>query len=502
MMQKLIDSDLRFKKLIENSFSGITLLDRHLNIVYRSPSTERINGWNTSERLKVNAIETIHPSHLQEVTDIIQEVLLTPGMSKTCVFKTLHFKGHYIWLECTYTNMLEEPDVEAIVCNFIDITAKKNADEALEQSVNELYAYKYALDESSIVAITDHRGIIKYVNENFCKISQYSSEELLGQDHRLINSKHHNKVFMKDLWHTIANGKTWKGELKNKAKDGTYYWVDTTIVPFLNDLGKPYQYIAIRSDITERKQSEERLTALNYNLQTQTRELMISNAELEQFAYVASHDLQEPLRMVTSFLTQLERKYNEIIDEKGKLYIHFAVDGAKRMRQIILDLLEFSRVGRTEDNLEMVDLNKLVKDILALYRKQIQEKQAIFHVEDLPPLLTFKPPIRQVFQNLISNGLKYSKPDIAPAIKIGYEENLMYWKFWVEDNGIGISKDYYDKIFIIFQRLHNKDEYSGTGMGLAVTKKIIESWGGKIWVESTEGNGSKFYFTIMKKEKA
>ena len=454
------------------------------------------------------------------------------------------------------------------------------------------------------------------MNDYFCKISKYSREELIGQDHRIINSSYHDKAFIRNLWVTIAGGKIWKGEFKNKAKEGSFYWVDATIVPFLNEKGKPYQYIAIRNDVTERKLSEEKaarsqeekntilesigdafftvdknwmvtywnntaekvlmktkaeminnnlwevfsdsvdsesykkyhqaietnravhfedyyaplikwydisayptgnglsvyfkditerkladiqLNDLTRHLQKQAKELAISNAELEQFAYVASHDLQEPLRMVTGFLSQIEKKYASIIDDRGKQYIHFAVDGAKRMRQIILDLLEFSRIGGMEDGLEEIDLNKLINEITALYRKQIEETRASIIFKNLPTFKTHKTPMRQVFQNLIGNSLKYHQLNRAPKITVACKEIGDHWRFSVKDNGIGIDAEYFDKIFIIFQRLHNKDEYSGTGMGLAITKKIIENMGGKIWVKSEPGVGSTFYFTVFKK---
>lgn len=251
-------------------------------------------------------------------------------------------------------------------------------------------------------------------------------------------------------------------------------------------------------DISDRKASEIRLTELNESLSKQTKELAISNAELEQFAYVASHDLQEPLRMVTSFLTQLEKKYGDAIDSKGKQYIYFAVDGAKRMRQIILDLLEFSRVGRTVNKREAIDLNELIEEVEGLHRKQIDESEATIEMVPLPVLMSYRAPVRQVFQNLISNGLKYQHPGSRPVIRIAFDETDTHWRFSISDNGIGIDSEYFDRIFIIFQRLHNKDEYSGTGMGLAVTRKIIETLGGRIWVESEPGKGSTFSFTISK----
>jgi signal transduction histidine kinase len=248
----------------------------------------------------------------------------------------------------------------------------------------------------------------------------------------------------------------------------------------------------------EREENAVILRKLNENLRRQAKELEFSNSELEQFAYVASHDLQEPLRMITSFLTLLEKKYSDIIDNKGKQYIHFAVDGAQRMRQIIYDLLDFSRVGRTEDKLEKVNLQSVVTDIIKLYKNQIEKQHAAIVFTNLPTLQTFKVPIRQVFQNLIANGLKYQAPDNRPAISISYKEFDNEWIFSVKDNGIGINPEHFDKIFIIFQRLHNREIYNGTGLGLAVTKKIIENLGGKIWVESEESKGSIFHFTLPK----
>lgn len=251
-------------------------------------------------------------------------------------------------------------------------------------------------------------------------------------------------------------------------------------------------------NITERKFAEEKLKELHQELESNLKILAVSNAELEQFAYVASHDLQEPLRMVTSFLTLLEKKYSDSLDEKAKKYIFFAVDGAKRMRQIILDLLDFSRVGKSEEKLEEVDINELIEEVILLYRKNIEEKHAVIRFSAMPLLTTFKTPLRQIFQNLIGNGLRYQPENRIPRIEISSKETGSHWEFAVRDNGIGIAEQYFDKIFIIFQRLHNKDEYSGTGMGLAITKKIVENLGGKIWLESVEGKESTFYFSIAK----
>lgn len=202
--------------------------------------------------------------------------------------------------------------------------------------------------------------------------------------------------------------------------------------------------------------------------------------------------------MVTSFLGQIERKYSHLLDDKGKQYINFAVDGSRRMRQIILDLLEFSRVGRNFDQLEEVDLNEIVDETVLLFRKTIEESKAEVVRGNLPIIQSFQVPMRQIFQNLISNALKYRSPGRHPIIRIEAIDRHEAFEITIEDNGMGIEPEYFDKIFIIFQRLHMDSSLPGTGMGLAITKKIIENYGGTIWVSSIPGEGSKFHFTIPK----
>ena len=281
-----------------------------------------------------------------------------------------------------------------------------------------------------------------------------------------------------------------------RADETTAYIIDRGIL--LRNNSGTYRMIGAMQDVTQLKEKEISISNLNLSLEKRAEELSISNGELEQFAYVASHDLQEPLRMVTGFLSQLEKKYGNVLDEKGRQYIDFAVDGARRMRQIILDLLEFSRIGRINYSREKLNLNHVISDIKVLCRTQIEEKNAKIEVQNLPVIYSYSTSLRQVFQNLISNALKYSNKNDHVLITISAVELENHWQFTVADNGIGIAEEYFEKIFIIFQRLHNKEEYSGTGMGLALTKKIIETLGGKIWVDSQEHKGSNFHFTLLK----
>ncbi|HEU5054834.1 MAG TPA: PAS domain-containing protein [Hanamia sp.] len=296
------------------------------------------------------------------------------------------------------------------------------------------------------------------------------------------------------------NENYWEDEYRFLKPDGSYAIVYDRGYIIRNKEGKAVRMIGASRDISKLKENEIQLKILNEQLEARAKELVASNQELEQFAYVASHDLQEPLRMVSNFLTQIEKKYYDILDEKGKTYIHFAVDGAQRMRQMILDLLEFSRAGRKVDERKQVNLNILVKEILNLHQKQVEETKAIVKVGELPVIAAPQSAIRQVFQNLISNSLKYNqlKKGIIPEISISSKDHGNEWQFEVKDNGIGIDKQYFERVFVIFQRLHDRSEYSGTGIGLAITKKIIENMHGNIWIESEPGKGTSFFFTLPK----
>ncbi len=289
-------------------------------------------------------------------------------------------------------------------------------------------------------------------------------------------------------------------EYRFKKGDDTYAYIKDKGFIIRDEQGRAIRMIGAAQDISKLKENEIQLQQTNAELEKRAKELAYSNKELEQFAYVASHDLQEPLRMVTSFLTQIDKKYESVLDERGKRYIHFAVDGAKRMRQIILDLLEYSRAGRVIGDEAAVDLNELIHEILVLFRKQIEDKKAIITYQHLPVIHANKTPIRQLFQNLVANALLYGRPDVAPEIKISARDKKTHWEFAVADNGIGINEEYFEKIFVIFQRLHSREELAGTGMGLALAKKIVDHFGGKIWLKSTEGKGTTFYFTIPKDE--
>lgn len=236
----------------------------------------------------------------------------------------------------------------------------------------------------------------------------------------------------------------------------------------------------------------------NILLKSSQEKLTLLAQEMENFAQQASHDLKEPLRMITSFLELFEIKYFKTLNEEGKKYIKIASDSANRLHLLIDDLLEFSMVGNNQDDLKTIDLNEVIEEIKKLLFLEIEEKKAKIIYSNLPKIKGSEIAIKQLFQNLISNAIKYQSKNNEPIITITGKNKNTYWEFSVCDNGIGINKDYIDSIFTIFKRLHRKEEYPGTGIGLAICKKIVKQHHGEIWVESIEGKGSCFNFTILK----
>ena len=271
--------------------------------------------------------------------------------------------------------------------------------------------------------------------------------------------------------------------------DGKYY--QSSFIPLPELSGKIGHIMGISIDMTDQKNNE----AL---LKKQAIELKSSNDELENFAYIASHDLQEPLRMVSSFLNLLNKKLDSQLDEESRQFIHYATDGANRMKILIKDLLLFSRVGANKELFSTFNMSDILQYSIQVLKDKIDDSRAVIDIQAMPLVNGNKTLFNQLFVNLLSNALKYHS---AKQIKIdiGFTEDEMAYTFFVKDNGIGIKPEYYERIFVIFQRLHNQVSYSGTGIGLAICKKIVDIHRGKIWVQSEPDKGTVFYFTLPKK---
>jgi PAS domain S-box-containing protein len=339
--------------------------------------------------------------------------------------------------------------------------------------------------------IVNRHGIIRLVNAQAEKVFNYSRDEMIGQRVEMLipsssairHSLHRESFFADPKVRSMGIGL----ELYGRRKNGIDFPVEISLSPLETEEGL-WVSAAIR-DITEKKQDHE-------SLRDYARKLEISNNNLEQFAYVASHDLQEPLRTITNFAEILSKNELGKLDADSTLYMNYIVTASERMKVLIRDLLMYSRIGKKRV-IEMVDCAAVINNVLNDMNLMIKENNAKITVHSLPTIMASKTEINQLFLNLISNAVKYKKEDVTPEVEVNAKQENNHWLFMVKDNGIGIDKEFNERIFIIFQRLHNQNKYSGTGIGLATCRKIVEMSGGHIWVESEPGRGSTFYFTVQ-----
>lgn len=386
--------------------------------------------------------------------------------------------------------------------------------ESLEQRVAERTAELAESEEKfreisasaqDAIIMLDNDERVSYWNRAAEKIFNYPKEDAIGKNlHELIIPEKFRERHLEGFRRFQETG---QGSVIGKTTELSALRRDRTEFPIELSLsgvqikGK-WNAIGIIRDITERKRMEERLLAhisgrkqALEKLREKTLELERSNAELQQFAYVASHDLQEPLRMVSSYTQLLARRYKGKLDEEADEFIAFAVDGANRMQTLINDLLEYSRVTTRGKPFVQTDTSDVFTKAVTNLRASLEESSAVITHNSLPKVTADSSQLVRLFQNLIGNAVKF-RGENPPHVHISAEQKEGAWVFSVRDNGIGIDPQYFDRIFQIFQRLHSKDEYPGSGIGLAICKKIVERHGGRIWIESEPGKGATFYFTI------
>ena len=498
----LRESEERFRSVVDSANDGILVYDKQLNVVAGNLAAERILGLPLANIIGAAGFTSLLPCVHADGSPVLPDERPTRLTVKSGKPLTGQIVGIYRadgsmnWVSVN-TGFLRRPgdtDWYGVVSTIGDITKQRHAEIALSAS-EALYRQTFELATAGIAHV-DLSGRFMKVNRRLCEILGYGEQELIGRPVKEISHPEDRNLTDSQRMRVRSGEKpSVRFEKRYIRKSGAIVWVDLSVALACDASGVPQYEIALFDDITERKKAEAALREAH-------EELKRSNAELEQFAYVASHDLQEPLRMVSSYTQLLMRRYGDKLDGDAKDFTAFIVDGATRMKQLIEDLLAYSRVGTRDKNFKPVDSESSLRRALTNLRAAIQDSGATVTQDKLPTIPCDEVQLAQLFQNLIGNALKFRKPDVAPAVHVGAAEQGAEWEFMVRDNGIGIEPQYFERIFMVFQRLHDKGEYPGTGIGLAIVKKVVERHGGRIWVQSQPGAGTTFHFTMPKERKA
>ncbi len=632
---ELQESNAMYRSLLDRTSDLITTLDGMGNMLFANRTWLNKMEYTLDEVILTPIFNYIHPRCMEHCTTFFGSLQQTEN-DIPIAYSLISKSGKEVQIEGKVNVTFKNNQLYKVDTHFRDVTQINSLQKAEESSGKLVNIFKEAINSSSLVSVTDHKGIINYVNENFCHISGYTANELLNQSHALVNSGYHDKQFFKDLWKTISSGKTWKGIIRNKAKNGNFYWVDSTIVPFPTQ-DNNYEYVSIRHDITKEYEAEKNLmnqknfyenilhnipidiavfdknhkyafinkeaitdntlrewmvgkddfdyaalkglpasfaqqrrdafnqvlnsgkdlvwldkqiaqtgeakykerrmhafadkqtvvgyavditelhsTQLNLaksredliennknlelEIEKRIRELKDSNAGLESFAYSISHDLKAPVRQISSFTGLLKRAV--IKDDKEGAQEHFTYieSSVAVLSERINAMLAVAKYGRQELSVSEFSLREEFDKAFNLYINNYPQIHYTFANNITSSVTADKSLMGAVVENLVSNAIKYSIPKKDIYVELGEMEKEGETVYYVRDNGVGFDMKYYDKIFALFQRLHQQSEVEGMGIGLAHVKRIIERHNGRIWAESELGKGTTFYFTINLRE--
>ncbi len=485
------ESEERYRLLAENVSDVIWTMNRELGFTYISPSLTRLCGYAVDEVMEPPA-DPEKSGFAQAIKALLGKMdRAFPQSNSDRTFevesKIPTKSGGSVWTENRIGYLRDSDDnILGYLGISRDISERKSAQLALQQK--EVYFRSLIENASEPIVIVDGDGMVRYESPAYGRLLGFKPEERLGK--YLLDYIHADDVSLIEenftqLLHGPGNRVSI--EVRLQHKDGSWRSIEATANNLLYHPAVQGVVINLR-DVTEQRTAARKIDEMMH-------ELVRSNKELEQLAYVASHDLQEPLRMIASYVQLLSRRYQDKLDEDANEFIHYAVDGATRMQSLINDLLMYSRVGTKGKELEPTDCNEVLAQASANLKVLIDETGSRINCGRLPTVQADGPQLVQLFQNLIGNAIKFRR-DGTPVIDIEAREESGYYVFAFRDNGIGIAPEFFDRIFHIFQRLHNRTRYPGTGIGLAVCRRIVERHGGKIWVESEIGQGTTFFFTI------
>lgn len=515
-------SEERFKKMFNEAPLGIALIDSLTGHIYEvNPMFAKIAGRTMAEMEQIDWMSITHPDDIKEDLDNMAKMNAgkTPGFSMEKRY--LHKDGTAVWIYMTIAPLnVEDKAHPCHLCMIEDITDRKKSKELIiaNKALNRLIAESrktqnelFKRDQESRAMLQNNPDIVGrfdknfrylYINHPIPTVNNSSAKEVIGNTiHERGFPEDLVSFFEQSLQYVFATGKE-KTTVTDYHINGNLQYYESRWTPEFAPDGSVATALCISRDITVIKEAENKLILANKELtlkneETEKRaeELMIANKNLEQFAYIASHDLQEPLRTISNYMQVFEEDYLMLLDDNGKKHLQAVKAASNRMSILIKSLLDFSRLGGNF-NLNEVDCNQLLADVIADLKTIIQTSNAVIEVTDMPKLKIFEPGIRQLFQNLIINAIKFQRKDNQPKIQIRSEKIDTKWKFSITDNGIGIDPVHFEKIFEIFQCLHTDAKYEGKGIGLASCKKIVQLHHGEIWVESSLGKGTTFNFTI------
>ncbi len=486
----LQDSEQQIQTIFDNAPEAVMVMDLEGTVERWNPTAEEIFGWSAEEIIGKQFQEFVIPLKYREnYVKRIKEFLVGPKkhvLNKPIEIEVINRLGNTFYISLNISPTFIKGKY-LFIAFARDITEMKNAQEEIRQSQSFLNSVVENIPNMLFIKDVEQYKFVRF-NKAGEDLIGYSRNDLMGKSDYDFFPKEQADFFTQKDKEVVKSGKLFEiPEEHIQTKHKGVRILETKKIPLFDENGKPKYLLGISNDITQRIKMEE-------ELKSKTEELKRSNTELEQFAYVASHDLQEPLRMVTSYMQLLSKRYKDKLDQDANEFIGYAVDGSNRMKKLISSLLEYSRINRVKP-FEVVKLDLLLRDVLQDLENRIAETNAIIITDELPAVYGDHVLLGQLFLNLISNALKF-RADRTPEITISWEKQQDGFFFSVKDNGIGIQKEYSEKIFVIFQQLHSKQKYSGTGIGLAICKKIVERHGGKIWIESVVNEGTTFFFTI------
>jgi PAS domain S-box-containing protein len=467
------ESEEKLRTMFESTNDSFIVTDVETTVIDVNEATLNTFGYSREELIGKKGFDLIAPEDLEKAMGPMSQALETGQPIDRMELSILCGDGRKLETDFSISALHDSSEnVTGFVAAARDISERKRAEQAMRESEEKLRRMFESTSDG--ILVTDQALSILETNEAAARMLGFDSKEaLVGQS-------------------AIPYMSTGAGGADDEGGDGKVQ-IEFSVSQLRDSEGNTTGFIGVARDVTERKKAEAQMKRM-------LEDLARSNAELEQFAYIASHDLQEPLRMISSYTQLIGRRYKDKLDADGEEFIEYAVDGATRMQDRIQALLTYSRVGTRGKEFEPIDCEDVLNEALSNLQVAIKKSEASITHDPLPTVPADGTQMVQLFQNLIENGIKF-QDEKKPEVHVSAKEQDEEWLFSFRDNGIGIDPEYSDRIFLIFKKLHAKGEYAGTGVGLALCKKIVERHGGRIWVESELGKGATFYFTILKERK-